>query len=36
MVSGMTFALVVGKADPNDYAAQWVKDNSAVVDSWMK
>ena len=36
MVSGMTFALVVDKADPNDYAAQWVKDNSAVVDSWMK
>jgi len=36
LVSGMTFALVVDKADPEDYAAQWVKDNAAVVDSWMK
>ena len=36
LVSGMTYALVVAKADPNEYAKQWVKDNSALVDSWMK
>ena len=36
IVSGMTHALVVEKADPNDYAAQWVKDNASLVDSWMK
>ena len=36
LVSGMTFALVVDKADPNEYAAQWVEDNAEVVDSWMK
>ena len=36
LVSGMTFALVVDKADPNDYAVQWVKDNAAVVDAWMQ
>ena len=34
-VSGMTYALVVEKADPNDYAVQWVNENSALVDSWM-
>ena len=36
LVSGMTHALVVEKADPDDYAKQWVQDNSALVDSWMK
>ena len=35
-VSGMTYALVVDKADPDDYARQWVKDNAALVDTWMK
>ena len=34
-VSAMTYALVVEKADPNDYALQWVKENAAQVDSWM-
>ncbi|MCY4467475.1 MAG: hypothetical protein OXC08_02050 [Thiotrichales bacterium] len=36
LVSGMTYALVVDKADPNEYAKQWVKENSDLVDSWMK
>ena len=36
LVSGMTFALVVDKADPNEYARQWVAENAALVDSWMK
>ena len=35
-VSDMTFALVVDKADPAEYAKQWAKDNAALVDSWMK
>ena len=34
-VSGMTYALVVEKADPNDYAVQWVNENAELVDSWM-
>ena len=36
LVSGMTYALVVDKADPDEYAKQWVADNSTLVDSWMK
>ena len=36
LVSGMTYALVVEKADPDEYAKQWVADNSELVDSWMK
>ena len=36
LVSGMTHAIVVEKADPDEYAAQWVQDNSALVDSWLK
>jgi len=36
LVSGMTYALVVDKKDANDYAQQWVKDNSGLVDSWLK
>ena len=35
-VSGMTHALVVEKADANEHAKQWVEENSALVDSWMK
>ena len=35
-VSDMTFALVVDKADPAEYARQWVQDNAVLVDSWMK
>ena len=35
-VSDMTFALVVDKADPDEHARQWAKDNATLVDSWMK
>ena len=36
LVSGMTYALVVQKADADEYAKQWVQDNAGLVDSWMK
>ena len=36
LVSGMTYALVVDKADPDEYARQWVQENAALVDSWMQ
>ena len=36
LVSGMTYALVVDKKDADDYAQEWVKENSALVDSWLK
>ena len=36
LVSGMTYALVVEKANADDFAKQWVMDNSELVDSWMK
>ena len=35
-VSSMTYALVVEKADPAEFAKKWVADNGAVVDSWLK
>ena len=35
-VSAMTYALVVDKADPAEFAKQWVSENSATVDSWLK
>lgn len=35
-VSQMTYALVVDKKDAGEYAKEWTKANSAVVDSWMK
>ena len=34
-VSGMTYALVVEKADPDDYAVEWVNENADLVDSWI-
>ncbi|MGI9336435.1 MAG: glycine betaine ABC transporter substrate-binding protein [Gammaproteobacteria bacterium] len=34
-VSQMTHALVVDKEDPEDFAKQWVSENSAIVDSWL-
>ena len=34
-VSHMTYAIVVEKMDPADYAAQWAIDNAELVDSWM-
>ncbi len=35
-VSKMTFALVVEKQDPADFAKKWVADNAATVDGWLK
>ncbi len=35
-VSQMTYALVVEKADPAEFAKQWVADNGDLVDSWMQ
>jgi len=34
-VSKMTYALVVEKQDPADFARRWVADNQALVDSWL-
>lgn len=35
-VSAMTYALVVKKQDPAEFAKQWVADNSKLVDSWLQ
>ncbi len=35
-VSAMTYALVVEKQDPADFAAKWVAENGDVVDAWLK
>ncbi len=35
-VSAMTYALVVKKADPAEFAKKWVSENGAVVDAWLK
>ena len=35
-VSAMTYALVVEKQDPAEFAAKWVADNSSTVDSWLQ
>lgn len=35
-VSAMTYALVVEKQDPAEFAAKWVAENGDVVDSWLK
>ena len=35
-VSAMTYALVVEKQDPAEYAKKWVADNSDKVDAWLK
>ncbi len=36
MVSAMTFAVVVDKKDPAEFAKSWVADNGSTVDSWLK
>ena len=36
IVSGMTYALVVEKQDPADFAEKWVADNAAVVERWLR
>jgi glycine betaine/proline transport system substrate-binding protein len=35
-VSAMTYALVVEKQDPAEFAKKWVADNGAKVDAWLK
>jgi len=35
-VSAMTYALVVEKQDPAEFAAKWVEDNADTVDSWLQ
>ena len=35
IVSAMTYALVVEKQDPAEFAKNWVSDNANVVDSWL-
>ena len=35
-VSAMTYALVVEKQDPAEFAKKWVADNGATVDEWLK
>jgi len=36
MVSAMTYALVVEKQDPAEFAAKWVKENEEMVQSWLE
>ena len=35
-VSAMTYALVVDKMDPAEFAASWVAENSDRVDGWLQ
>jgi glycine betaine/proline transport system substrate-binding protein len=35
-VSAMTYALVVDKEDPAEFAAKWVAENAETVDSWLQ
>jgi len=35
-VSAMTFALVVDKQDPAEFAAKWVEENADTVDGWLQ
>lgn len=36
VVSQMTYALVVEKQDPAEFATKWVEDNAEMVDSWLQ
>ncbi len=36
LVSEMTYALIVDKRDADDYAMEWAKKNSGLVDSWLQ
>lgn len=35
-VSAMTYALVVEKQDPAEFAAKWVEENAEAVDGWLQ
>jgi len=35
-ISAMTYAVVVEKSDPAEFAAKWVADNADTVDSWLQ
>jgi len=35
-VSAMTYALVVEKQDPAEFASKWVEENAEAVDSWLQ
>lgn len=35
-LSAMTYALAVEKQDPAEFAAKWVEENTAAVDSWFQ
>ena len=35
-VSAMTYALVVEKQDPSEFAKKWVSENGDIVDSWLQ
>ena len=35
-ISAMTYALVVEKADPAEYARKWIEENAAQVEEWLK
>ena len=35
-VSKMTFALVVEKQDPSEFAKNWVAENPDTVENWLK
>ena len=35
-ISAMTYALVVEKADPEEYARKWIEKNAAQVEEWLK
>lgn len=36
MLSAMTYALAVEKQEPSAFAAKWVEENKAIVDSWFQ
>lgn len=36
IVSAMTYALVVEKQDPAEFAAKWVAENGSIVDGWLQ
>jgi len=35
-LTAMTYALAVEKQEPGEFAAMWVAQNKAIVDSWFE